>query len=137
MHTSTLRAAGGSIAVTIAQSLAKSTGMHPGEGAIQSDVQQSQSIGVRARVLGGDCWQVHRPAAKIVIRPQSRYSTPVRIAPPGDKVSFEFDAVRLIISPVSRRKYSLRELLAMQGDAPLLIDEAWDAMPAAGQEVSV
>ena len=32
---------------------------------------------------------------------------------PGDKVSFEFDSGRLIISPVSRRKYSLHELLAM------------------------
>lgn len=84
MHTSTLRAAGGSIAVTIPQSLAKTTGLHP-----------------------------------------------------GDKVSFEFDAGRLIISPVSRRKYSLHELLAMQGDEPLLIDEAWDAMPTSGQEVPV
>lgn len=74
----------GSIAVTIPQSLAKSTGMHP-----------------------------------------------------GDKVSFELDAGRLIISPVSRRKYKLHELLAMQGDEPLLIDKAWDAMPTSGQEVAV
>ena len=84
MHTSTLRAAGGSIAVTIPQALAKTTGLHP-----------------------------------------------------GDKVSFEFDAGRLIISPVSRRKYSLSELLAMQGTDPLLIDKAWDTMPASGQEVAV
>ena len=84
MHTSTLRAAGGSIAVTIPQSLAKSTGLHA-----------------------------------------------------GDKVSFEFDAGRLIISPVSRRKYTLQELLDMQGTAPLLIDKGWDAMPAAGQEVAL
>ena len=82
MHTSTLRAAGGSIAVTIPQSLAKSTSLHP-----------------------------------------------------GDKVSFELDAGRLIISPISRRKYSLQELLAMQGDEPLMIDQAWDNMPAVGQEV--
>ena len=54
---------------------------------------------------------------------------------PGDKVSFEFDAGRLIISPISRRKYSLQELLAMQGDEPLVIDKAWDNMPAVGQEV--
>ena len=74
----------GSIAVTIPQSLAKSTGMHP-----------------------------------------------------GDKVSFELDAGRLIISPVSRRKYKLHELLAMQGDEPLLIDKAWNAMPTSGQEVAV
>lgn len=82
MYTSTLRAAGGSIAVTIPQALAKSTGLHS-----------------------------------------------------GDKVSFEFDAGRLIISPISRRKYSLQELLAMQGDEPLVIDQAWENMPAVGQEV--
>lgn len=84
MHTSTLRAAGGSIAVTIPQSLAKTSGLHA-----------------------------------------------------GDKVSFEFDAGRLIISPVSRRKYSLQELLDMQGSEPLLIDKAWDNMPASGQEVAL
>ena len=84
MHTSTLRAAGGSIAVTIPQALAKSTGMHP-----------------------------------------------------GDKVSFEFDAGRLIISPIQRRKYSLNDLLAMQGDEPLMIDKAWDTMPPSGQEVAL
>lgn len=82
MYTSTVRAAGGSIAVTIPQSLAKTTGLQS-----------------------------------------------------GDKVSFEFDAGRLIISPISRRKYSLRELLAMQGDEPLVIDQAWDNMPSVGQEV--
>ncbi|MFZ4478460.1 MAG: AbrB/MazE/SpoVT family DNA-binding domain-containing protein [Rhodoferax sp.] len=84
MHISTLRAAGGSIAVTIPQALAKSTGLHA-----------------------------------------------------GDKVSFEFDSGCLIISPLSRRKYSLQELLAMQGDEPLLIDKAWDNMPDSGQEVPV
>ena len=84
MHTSTLRAAGGSIAVTIPQTLAKSTGLHP-----------------------------------------------------GDKVSFEFDAGRLILSPVNRRKYSLDELLAMQGREPLMIDKGWDTMPASGQEVAL
>jgi antitoxin component of MazEF toxin-antitoxin module len=84
MQTSTLRAAGGSIAVTIPQSLAKSTGLHP-----------------------------------------------------GDKVSFEFDAGRLILSPVNRRKYSLEDLLAMQGRKPLMIDKGWDAMPASGQEVAL
>lgn len=84
MHTSTLRAAGGSIAVTIPQMLAKTTGLHP-----------------------------------------------------GDKVSFELEAGRLIISPVSRRKYSLKDLLAMQGKAPLLIDKAWDNMPTSGQEVAI
>ena len=84
MHTSILRAAGGSIAVTIPQTLAKSTGLHP-----------------------------------------------------GDKVSFEFDAGRLILSPVNRRKYSLEDLLAMQGRKPLMIDKGWDTMPASGQEVAL
>ncbi len=82
MYTSTLRAAGGSIAVTIPQPLAKATGLHS-----------------------------------------------------GDKVSFEFDAGRLIISRISRRKYSLQDLLAMQGNEPLVIDQAWDNMPTVGQEV--
>lgn len=84
MHTSTLRAAGGSIAVTIPQALARTTGLHP-----------------------------------------------------GDKVNFEFDAGRLIISPVQRRKYSLDDLLAMQGNTPLVIDKDWDTMQASGQEVSL
>jgi antitoxin component of MazEF toxin-antitoxin module len=56
---------------------------------------------------------------------------------PGDKVRFELDAGRLIIAPISRRKYSLQELLAMQGDEPLVIDQAWDNMPTVGQEVPV
>ena len=84
MHTSTLRAAGGSIAVTIPQALARTTGLHP-----------------------------------------------------GDKVSFEFEAGRLIISPVQRRKYSLSDLLAMQGSEPLLIDKQWDTMPPSGDEVAL
>lgn len=82
MHTSTLRAAGGSIAVTIPQSVMKNTGLHA-----------------------------------------------------GDKVSLEFDGGRLIISPVSRRKYTLTDLLAMQGDEPLVIDHDWDAMPLMGNEL--
>ena len=53
MHTSTLRAAGGSIDVTVPHSLANSTGLHP-----------------------------------------------------GDRVTFGFDAVSLIISPISHRKYT-------------------------------
>lgn len=82
MHTSTLRTAGGSIAVTIPQALARTTGLHP-----------------------------------------------------GDKVTFELDAGRLIISPVQRRKYSLNDLLAMQGTEPLVIDKGWDTMTASAQEV--
>lgn len=82
MNTSTLRAAGGSIAVTIPQALARAYGLHA-----------------------------------------------------GDKVSFEEADGRLILAPVARRKYSLNELIGMQGEEPLLIDQAWDAMAAAGQEV--
>ena len=66
MQTSTLRAASDSIAVTIAQSLTKPSGLQA-----------------------------------------------------GDKVSFEAEAGRLIISTISRKRYSLQELLAMHG-APLL-----------------
>lgn len=82
MHTSTLRAAGGSIAVTIPQSVMKNTGLQA-----------------------------------------------------GDKVSFEIDGGRLIISPVNRRQYTLTDLLAMQGDKPLIIDHDWDAMPPMGNEL--
>ena len=82
MHTSTLRAAGDSIAVTIAQSLAKSLGLQA-----------------------------------------------------GDKVSFESDAGRFVISPISRKRYSLQELLTMQGDEPLVCDQAWEAMAAVGKEL--
>jgi antitoxin component of MazEF toxin-antitoxin module len=82
MHTSTLRAAGGSIAVTIPQSVAKATGLQA-----------------------------------------------------GDKVGFDIEAGRLVISPMTRRKYSLQELLALQGDQPLVIDQAWDSMAPSGQEV--
>lgn len=84
MYTSKLRAAGGSIAVTIPQRLAKLTGLHA-----------------------------------------------------GDRISLEMDAGRLILSPISRRRYSLQELLAMQGDEPLVVDTAWDSMPAVGQEVAI
>lgn len=84
MHTSTLRAAGGSIAVTIPQSLVKASGLQP-----------------------------------------------------GDKVSFELNSGRLIVSPVNRRRYSLQDLLALQNGEPLVIDTAWDTMPAVGQELPV
>ena len=82
MHTSTLRAAGDSIAVTISQSLTKS-----------SDLQA------------------------------------------GDRVSFEAEAGRLIISPISRKRYRLQELMAMQGDEPLVCDQAWETMAAVGKEL--
>ena len=84
MHTSTLRTAGDSIAVTIAQSLTKSSGLQA-----------------------------------------------------GDKVSFEAEAGRLIISSISRKRYSLQELLAMQGDERLVCDQAWEAMAAVGKEFPV
>ena len=40
-----------------------------------------------------------------------------------------------MLSPLGRRKYSLDDLLAMQGGKPLARDAQWDAMPAVGQEV--
>jgi len=46
-------------------------------------------------------------------------------------------ALAVLISSVGRRKYSLHELLAMQGNAPLLIDSEWDFMPASGLEVDL
>ncbi len=48
---------------------------------------------------------------------------------PGDKVSFEFDAGRLIVSHVNRSRCSLQDLLAMLGRQPLLIDKCWESMP--------
>jgi len=38
-------------------------------------------------------------------------------------------------NPIMVRKSGLQELLAMQGDEPLVIDKTWDNMPAVGQEV--
>ena len=84
MHTSTLRAAGGSIAVTIPQALAK-------------------LLGLRA----------------------------------GDAVNIEADGGRLVVAPQNRKRYSVDDLLAMQGSQPLEIDHAWDAMPTAGREVEL
>ncbi len=81
MHTATLRAAGGSISVTIPQPMAK-------------------AFGLRA----------------------------------GEQVSFEADGGRLVISPIGRRKYSVDDLLAMQGGEPLMVDAEWDAMPTVGRE---
>ena len=84
MHTSTLRAVGGSIAVTIPQALARACGLNV-----------------------------------------------------GDKVSIDDADGRLILAPLARRKYSLQDLIAMQGGKPLLIDKAWDAMPAVGKEIGL
>jgi antitoxin component of MazEF toxin-antitoxin module len=84
MHTSTIRAAGGSIAVTIPQTIAITVGFHA-----------------------------------------------------DDKVSFEIDAGRLVVSPVSRRTYTLQDLLDMQGAQPLAIGKGWDTLPATGREVAL
>ena len=54
----------------------------------------------------------------------------------GDKVNFEIDAGRLVMTKATRRKYTLRDLLAMQGKKPLQIDSLWDAMPDVGREVA-
>ncbi len=81
MHTSTLRAAGGSIALTIPLPLARALGLHV-----------------------------------------------------GDKVELDTQKGRLVVAPLSRVKYSLADLLAMQGGEPLAIDREWDTMPAVGHE---
>ena len=54
----------------------------------------------------------------------------------GDKVNFEIDAGQLVMAKATRRKYTLRDLLAMQGKKPLQIDSQWDAMPDVGREVA-
>ena len=54
----------------------------------------------------------------------------------GDKVNFEIDAGRLVMAKATRRKYTLGDLLAMQGNKPLQIDSQWDAMPDVGREVA-
>lgn len=81
MHTTTLRAAGGSVALTIPQALVRTLGL-----------------------------QI------------------------GDKVELDAQQGRLVVIPATRLKYSLEDLLAMQGNEPLMTDTAWDAMPAVGNE---
>jgi antitoxin component of MazEF toxin-antitoxin module len=53
----------------------------------------------------------------------------------GARVSFTAEGNGLMLVPVG--KYSLDDVLAMQGSKPLIKDQQWDAMPAAGQEVSL
>ena len=53
----------------------------------------------------------------------------------GTQVSFTTQGDALLLSPMGRRKYSLDDLLAMQGGKPLARDAQWDTMPAVGQEV--
>ena len=55
----------------------------------------------------------------------------------GAQVSFTAEGNGLKLVPVGRRKYSLDDVLAMQGSKPLVKDQSWDAMPAVGQEVSL
>lgn len=55
----------------------------------------------------------------------------------GDKVELDAQQGRLVAAPVTRLKYSLDDLLAMQGNEPLTIDREWDAMPATGKEVGL
>ena len=81
MHTSTLRALGGSMAVTLPAPLIKSLGFSVGE-----------NFAVTAQAGG------------------------------------------IYLSPISRKKYSARDLVAMQGKTPVLIDSAWNDMPAMGNE---
>lgn len=35
------------------------------------------------------------------------------------------------------RSYTLEQVLAMQGDTPLVLDTDWDTMPATGREVAL
>lgn len=84
MHTTTLRAVGGSVALTIPQALVRALGLHS-----------------------------------------------------GDKVELDIQQGRLMIVPVARLKYSLDEVLAMQGSEPLLTDRDWDSMPSAGNEAAL
>lgn len=55
----------------------------------------------------------------------------------GARVSFTAQGNGLMLVPVGRRKYSLDDVLAMQGSKPLINDQEWDSMPAAGLEVSL
>ena len=55
----------------------------------------------------------------------------------GTQVSFTAEGNGLLLVPVGRRKYSLSDVLAMQGNKPLLKDQQWDTMPAVGQEVDL
>ncbi|SEQ32877.1 AbrB/MazE/SpoVT family DNA-binding domain-containing protein [Giesbergeria anulus] len=55
----------------------------------------------------------------------------------GDTVSLDAEQGRLIVAPAARRSYTLEQVLAMQGDAPLALDTDWDTMPATGREVAL
>lgn len=55
----------------------------------------------------------------------------------GDKVELDAQQGRLVVAPVVCIKYSLEELLAIQGNKPLAIDREWDAMPATGKEAAL
>lgn len=54
----------------------------------------------------------------------------------GDTVNLDAEQGRLIVAPVAHRSYTLEQVLAMQGDAPLALDTDWDTMPAIGREVA-
>jgi antitoxin ChpS len=84
MYTSTLRAAGGSIALTIPQPLARLLSLHAGEA-----------------------------------------------------VTLEADGGRLVIAPQRHKRYTVADLVDMQGTTPLMVDTNWDTMPAAGKEAAV
>ena len=83
MHTSTLRAVGGTIALTIPQPLARLLSLQAGEA-----------------------------------------------------VTLEADGGRLVVAPQRRKRYTVADLVAMQGAAPLIVDADWDAMPNIGNEAA-
>ena len=84
MHTSTLRAAGGSIALTIPKPLARLLSLHAGEA-----------------------------------------------------VTLAADGGRLVVAPQRRKRYTVADLVAMQGNEPPIVDAEWDAMPEAGREAAL
>ena len=53
----------------------------------------------------------------------------------GTQVSFKAQGDGLMLSPIGRRRYSLADVLAMQGNKPLATDSQWDTIPAVGQEL--
>ena len=54
-----------------------------------------------------------------------------------DALNLDTERGRLIAAPAARRSYTLEQVLAMEGDAPLALDTDWDTMPAMGREVAL
>ena len=39
--------------------------------------------------------------------------------------------------PTDRKRYTVADLVAMQGNAPLIVEAEWDTMPAMGKEAAL